>query len=91
MAKRYITVSANGGLAITTIVGDDPLGHKLNKQLFELSRTSDMTTHFDPIAHTLEAIGLGVEGHRPLTIIAEVDDSELPKSRVFRDAWDWMD
>ena len=76
MAKRYLTLAADGGLSITEIAGDDADGSKLTKTLFEISRTSDMTTHFDPAVHTREAI-------------ADTDVRSL--DRYFRDAWEWSD
>ena len=48
MAKRYLTLASDGGLSITEIAGSDADGTKLAKTLFELSRTSDLTTHFNP-------------------------------------------
>jgi len=91
MAKRYLTVSAEDTLAITEIVGDDADGNKLTKNLFELSRTTDMTTHFDPAVHTREAIAAGISGHRALALTAECEDSDLPSDRYFRNAWEWSD
>jgi hypothetical protein len=91
MAKRYLTIAADGTLAITTIAGDDADGNKLTKNLFELSRTSDMTTHFDPAVHTREAIAAGIEGHRALAVTAECEDTDLPSDRYFRNAWEWSD
>ena len=89
MAKRYLTPSADDTLAITEIAGDDADGNKLTKSLFELSRTSDMTTHFDPAIHTREAIAAGIAGHRALVLTAEIEDSDLPADRYFRNAWEW--
>ena len=91
MAKRYLTLAADGTLAITTVAGDDADGKKLTKNLFELSRTSDMTTHFDPDVHTREAIAAGIAGHRALTLMAECEDTDLPSDRYFRNAWEWSD
>jgi hypothetical protein len=89
MAKRYIMPNADGTIAITEIVGDDADGAKLTKSLFELSRTSDLTTHFDPAVHTLEAIAAGISGHRALALTAECEDTDLPADRYFRNAWEW--
>jgi len=91
MAKRYLTLNANGSLSIIQIADDDDDddGSKLTKTLFELSRTTDMTTHFDPAVHTQEAIAAGLEGHRPLEIIGECEDTDLPSDRYFRNAWEW--
>ena len=91
MAKRYITIGANGIVAVTSIIGDDADGNKLTKTLFELSRTSDLTTHFDPAVHTRDAIAAGISGHRALALTAECEDSDLPADRYFRDAWEWSD
>jgi len=91
MAKRYITIGANGIVAVTSIVGDDADGNKLTKTLFELSRTTDLTTHFDPAVHTREAIAAGISGHRALALTAECEDTDLPTDRYFRDAWEWSD
>ena len=91
MAKRYLTLATDGGLSITQIVGDDADGNKLTKALFELSRTTDMTTHFDPAVHTREAIAAGISGHRALALTAECEDTDLPSARYFRNAWEWSD
>jgi len=91
MAKRYLTLAADGGLSITEIAGSDADGTKLAKTLFELSRTSDLTTHFNPAVHTREAIAAGIEGHRALALTAECEDTDLPSDRYFRDAWEWSD
>ena len=91
MAKRYLTVAADDGLAIVEISGDDADGNKLTKTLFELSRTSDLTTHFDPAVHTREAIAAGISGHRALALTAECEDTDLPSDRYFRNAWEWSD
>jgi hypothetical protein len=89
MAKRYLTVAADGRLSITAINGDDPDGLLLTKTLFEMSRTTDMTTHFNPEVHTREAIAAGIVGHRALALTGECDDTDLPSDRYFRDAWEW--
>ena len=91
MAKRYITKGANGIVAVTSIIGDDADGNKLTKTLFELSRTTDLTTHFNPAVHTREAIAAGISGHRALALTAECEDSDLPSDCYFRDAWEWSD
>ena len=90
MTKRYLTLALDGGLSITEIAGTDD-GSKLTKALFELSRTTDMTTHFDPAVHTREAIAAGISGHRALALTAECEDTDLPSDRYFRDAWEWSD
>ena len=89
MGRRYLTVSAEGTLSITTIKNDDANGRNLTNALFELSRTTDMAVHFDPAVHTRKAIAAGISGHRPLTLAGECDDSDLPTDRYFRDAWEW--
>ena len=91
MAKRYLTIAADGSLAVTEIAGDDADGNKLTKTLFELSRTTDTTSHFDPAVHTCEAIAAGLEGHRALSLLAECEDTDLPSDRYFRNAWEWED
>ena len=92
MPKRYLTVAADGGLSIIPEAsGDDADGNKLTKTLFELSRTTDMSTHFDPAVHTREAIAAGISGHRALALTAECEDSDLPSDRYFRNAWEWSD
>ena len=91
MSKRYLTISADDSLCITAIIGDDADGAKLTKTLFELSRTSDLTTHFDPAVHTREAIAAGITGHRALALTGECEDTDLPSDRYFRNAWEWSD
>jgi len=91
MAKRYLTIAADGGLSITEIAGEDADGNKLTKTLFELSRTTDLTTKFDPAVHTREAIAAGISGHRALALAGECEDTDLPTDRYFRNAWEWSD
>ena len=91
MAKRYLTISAEDTLCITEIIGDDADGSKLTKTLFELSRTTDLETHFNPAVHTREVIAAGISGHRALALIAECEDSDLPSDHYFRNAWEWSD
>jgi hypothetical protein len=91
MAKRYLTLNADDSLSITEISGNDVDGNKLTKTLFELSRTSDLTTHFDPAVHTREVIAAGITGHRALALTGECEDSDLPADRYFRNAWEWED
>ena len=88
---RYLTIDASGGLSVTVIDGDDADGRKLTKTLFEISRTTDLTTKFDPAVHTREAIAAGISGHRALSLTAEVEDSDIPNDRTFRYAWEWED
>ena len=87
MPKVYLTNTADGKLAITYLNGEDEV--KLTKVLFELSRTTDMLIHFDPEIHTREAIAAGLDGHRPLSLLAECEDTDLPNDHYFRNAWEW--
>ena len=89
MTKRYVTNGADDTIVITEVLGADDDGMKLTKTLFELSRTTDKTTHFDSAVHTREAIAAGISGHRALTLIGECEDTDLPTDRYFRDAWEW--
>ena len=91
MAHRYITTNADGTISVSEIAGSDADGAKLAKTLFELSRTTDKTTPFDPAAHTLTAIAAGIPGHRALALTAECEDTDLPTDRYFRNAWEWSD
>ena len=91
MPKKYLTLAADGGLSITEIEGADTDGNKLTKTIFEISRTSDLTTHFDPAVHTRDAIAAGISGHRALALAGECEDSDLPSDRYFRNAWEWSD
>ena len=91
MAKRYLTISAEDTLCITEIIGNDADGSKLTKTLFELSRTTDLETHFNPAIHTREAIAAGISGHRALALTAECEDTDLPTDLYFRHAWEWSD
>ena len=87
----YLTTNKDGNLSITSIVGDDADGNKLTKTLFALSRTTDKTTHFDPAVHTREAIAAGLPGHRPLALLGQCEEEDLPTDHYFRDAWEWSD
>ena len=89
MVKRLITTNADGTIAVTEISGSDEDGLKLTKVLFELSRTTDMTTHFDPAVHTRDAIAAGISGHRAMALTGECEDTDLPSDRYFRNAWEW--
>ena len=89
MNKRYLTLNADSTLSVFHIIGSDADGVKVTKMLFELSITTDTSTHFDPAVHTREAIAAGLEGHRPLALLAEVEETDLPSDRYFRDAWTW--
>ena len=94
MSKHFISTLPDGRLAITTLSANDPAGTHLAKTMFELSRTTDRTTHFDPTVHTLAAIAAGLPGHTPL-LCRECDESALPAEQAdrglkptFRDAWE---
>jgi hypothetical protein len=91
MVKRFITANTDGTISVVEIAGLDVDGNKLTKTLFELSRTTDMTTHFDPVVHTREAIAAGIAGHRALALAGECEDTDLPTDRYFRNAWEWSD
>ena len=91
MAKLQVIPKADSGVSVVRIIGDDPDGLKLTKTIFELSRTTDMDTHFDPAVHTREAIASGISGHRALALTAECEDTDLPSDRYFRNAWEWED
>lgn len=90
-----LTTLADGRLAIVRVQGGDPDQRKLAKTLFELSRDTDMTTHFDPETHTLAALQAGIPGHTPITH-RSCDESEIPDENAdrllgkptFRDAWE---
>ena len=88
--KRYI-INKDGGIVIVSIVGDDTDGNKLTKTLFELSRTTDKDTHFDPAIPTRSAIAAGLAGHSALILTAECEETDLPTDRYFREAWEWED
>jgi hypothetical protein len=88
MAKLQVIPKSDSGISVVKIIGDDLDGLKLTKTLFELSRTTDMDTHFDPAVHTLEAIAAGLSGHRALSLSAEIEDEDVP-DRYFREAWEW--
>ena len=90
MAIRYITNREDGGLIVFWVKEDDPV--RKQKMMFELSRTTDMDTHFDPEIHTYEVIASGeLEGHRPISVLGECSVDDLPQDEYFRDAWDWED
>lgn len=89
----FVTTFPDGHLSIIR-VGLDASGKKLAKTMFELSRSSDMATHFDPEIHTLQAVAKGITGHVPLSC-RECDEADLPveNSRrgidpTFRDSWE---
>jgi hypothetical protein len=93
MSKRYLTINTEGGLSIlqlAEIPGTD-VDARLTRNLFEMSRTTDRETHFDPAVHTREAIAAGISGHRALALLAECEDTDLPTDLYFRDAWEWSE
>ena len=92
MERYYATNNPGGGVSITHIVKDTEgeITTALAKTVFELSRTNDLMTPFDPSAHTLDAISKGIAGHRAL-VPHEIERSDLPTDRYFRDAWEWSD
>ena len=91
MVKRYVTNNIDGTIAITAFYGSDPDATRLAQTFFEISRTTDMTSHFDPAVHTLEVIAAGIEGHRALALVGECEDTDLPTDEYFRNAWEWED
>ena len=93
MSKRYLALNADGSLSITqlTEIPGSDVDDRVTKNLFEISRTTDTETHFDPAIHTREAIAAGISGHRALALTAECEDTDLPTDRYFRNAWEWSD
>ena len=91
MSRRFITANADGTIAVTTFKETDPDDIAIAKTLFELSRTTDMSTPFDPAVHTLAVIAAGISGHRALALTAECEDTDLPSDRYFRNAGEWSD
>ena len=89
MVKRYITSNPDGTITITHLGVADPDGSKLTKVLFEISRTTDLTTHFDPATHTRDVIAAGISGHSALSLAGECEDTDLPTDRYFSGAWEW--
>ena len=89
MSKCHLTLDVKGGLTTIFIVSTKP--YALAKHMFEISRTTDMTTHFDPAIHTLDAIAAGISGHRALAVLGECEDIDLPTDTYFRGAWEWSD
>ena len=89
MNNPFVTTLPNGMLAVSHCVGDDADGKKKAKTMFELSRDTDMVTHFDPDVHTLVAIAAGIPGHFPLSC-HDCSEADLPDAvvgdRYFRDA-----
>ena len=78
----YLTtapIDTHGLVAGVVAKVDVPDSAYLPKTMFELSRTTDLTTHFDPDVHTLEAIAAGLPGHVALTC-REIAEADLPYS-----------
>ena len=91
MSIRYITEEPDGNVLITQMIGDDATGERLTRSLFELSRTSDLTTPFDSAVHSRSQIARGLPGHRPLVLLGSCEQEALPADRYFRNAWKWSD
>ena len=88
-SKVYIANNEAGGVSIIRILDDRNEAYALNKMLFELSRTTDLESHFDPEVHTLERIASNlIDGHRPVRLLGDCLQSELP-DETFRNAWEW--
>lgn len=77
MSDRFVTVRPDGRTSVIYIVGPDPSGYKLAKTLFELSRGADLESHFDPLTHTLAALGAGIAGHSRISC-GEYKEEDLP-------------
>ena len=87
--KVYIANNEDGGVSIIRLSDDRNESYSLHKMLFELSRTTDLESHFDPEVHTIEAIASDLlEGHRPVRLLGDCLQSELPDHN-FRNAWEW--
>ena len=89
MADYIVTLNVDNSIALTQIIGPDPLYRRRAKLLFELSRTTDKRTVFNPELHSIEVIASGIVGHRPLEVIGECTSEDLPDSRDNRDNWVW--
>ena len=88
-SKVYIANNENDGVSVIRIINDKNETYALNKMLFELSRTTDLDTHFNPGVHTLKRIESDlIEGHRSVRLLGDCLQSELP-DHTFRDAWEW--
>ena len=93
MSKRYLASNEDGSISVIQLVeiSGTNIADRVTKNLFEMSRTTDLETHFDPAIHTREAIAAGLAGHRSVSLLAECEDTDLPSDRYFRDAWEWED
>tara|TARA_R110000751_G_scaffold94603_1_gene184646 strand:+ start:831 stop:1106 length:276 start_codon:yes stop_codon:yes gene_type:complete len=88
-AKVYIANNEDGGIIVIRLSDDRNESYSLNKMLFELSRTTDLESHFNPEIHTLEAIASDdIDGHRSVRLLGNCLKSELP-DRNYRNAWEW--
>lgn len=85
--KCHLTPGKDGRLTVSWVADER---YALEKHIFELSRTTDLETHFNRAVHTLEVIAAGIPGHRPLAVLAEIEDTELPGDLYFRDAWEYV-
>ena len=89
---KYAVPNVDGTISVIHFNGDDPDGLRLTKWLFELSRTTDKLTHFDPEVHTRDAIAAGsIDGHRALSVLGQCEKEDLPTDRYFRSSWEWSD
>jgi|TARA_R110000824_G_scaffold164735_1_gene341160 hypothetical protein len=87
--KVFIANNEDGGVSIIRLSEDRNESYSLHKMLFELSRTTDLETHFDPEIHTLEKIASNlIKGHRSVSLLGDCLQSELP-DQTFRNAWEW--
>ena len=89
MTTRIVTPNVDGSVSLTQIVGDDPLGYKLAKALFTLSRLDGTIDRFNRDIHTVDAIAEGISGHRSLSVLGYVEDRDLPGNRDNRNNWAW--
>lgn len=79
MKIHYVT-KPDGTLSIISLSSRIPLDREddvVSKAIFEMTRDGDMSTHFDPLVHTVRALPA-----------REGDDVDLPTDRYFRDAWE---
>ena len=91
MRRCYVMDNEEGGISILYVDKDTDQENDVSvrRALFEKSRSTDYLTPFNPVIHTLDAIALGIEGHRPLTC-TEIAESDIPTDRYFRDAWEFV-
>lgn len=89
-AKRVLSLAdfdSQEDFNAAVILDDIKQDRRLPKSMFELSRTTDLDTHFDPLVHTLAAIAAGLPGHDPLFWV-EMEDTDLPADRTDRAKWE---